>query len=129
MDKTLLINVIWFAVLFVLGVVAKFITAYLKAKGEITEEAAHQIAVAEEAYAAMEKAGEKKMQFCIDTLYDLIPAPIKLFFTREMIGEIVQRVFDNVEKYKDAWIDKAAQELVGVLPDDLPDEPEEVPAE
>ena len=58
MDKTLLINIIWFAVLFVLGVVAKFITAYLKAKGEITEEAAHQIAVAEEAYAAMEKAGE-----------------------------------------------------------------------
>ena len=122
MDKTLLINVIWFAVLFVLGVVAKFITAYLKAKGEVTEEAAHQIAVAEEAYAAMEKAGEKKMQFCIDALYDLIPAPVKLFLTREMIGEIVQRVFDNVEKYKDAWIDKAASELIGNLPDDLSEE-------
>ncbi len=120
MDKTLLINIIWFVVLFVLGAVARFITAYLKAKGVVTEEAAHQIAVAEEAFATMEKAGEKKMQYCIDALYDLIPAPVKLFLTREMIGEIVQRVFDNVEKYKDAWIDKAASELIGNLPDDLP---------
>ena len=122
MDKTLLINLIWAAVCFILSVVAQFIGAYLKAKGEVTEEAAHQIAVAEEAFATMEKAGEKKMQFCIDTLYDLIPAPVKLFLTREMIGEIVQRVFDNVEKYKDAWIDKAASELIGNLPDDLPED-------
>lgn len=122
MDKTLLINIIWFAVLFVLGAVARFIYAYIKAKGVVTEEAAHQIAVAEEAFATMEKAGEKKMQYCIDALYDLIPAPVKLFLTREMIGEIVQRVFDNVEKYKDAWIDKAASELIGNLPDDLPEE-------
>ena len=122
MDKTLLINLIWATVCFILSVVAQFIGAYLKAKGEVTEEAAHQIAVAEEAFATMEKAGEKKMQFCIDTLYDLIPAPVKLFLTREMIGEIVQRVFDNVEKYKDAWIDKAASELIGNLPDDLPED-------
>ena len=125
MDKTLLINIIWFVVLFVLGAVARFITAYLKAKGEVTEEAAHQIAVAEEAFATMEKAGEKKMQFCIDALYDLIPAPVKLFLTRQMIGEIVQRVFDNVEKYKDVWIEAAAESIIGKLPEDEP----EVPAE
>ena len=126
MDKTLLINIIWAAVCFILSVVAQFIGAYLKAKGEITEEAAHQIAVAEEAFATVEKAGKQKMELCIDVLYGMIPGQVKIFFTREMIGEIVQRVFDNVEKYKDAWIDKAAAELVGNLPDDLP---EEVPAE
>lgn len=122
MDKTLLINIIWFAVLFVLGAVARFITAYLKAKGEVTEEAAHQIAVAEEAFSTVEKAGKQKMELCIDVLYGMIPGQVKIFFTREMIGEIVQRVFDNVEKYKDAWIDKAASELIGNLPDDLPEE-------
>lgn len=122
MDKTLLINIIWAAVCFVLSVVAQFIGAYLKAKGEITEEAAHQIAVAEEVFATVEKAGEKKMQLCIDALYGMVPAPVKLFLTREMIGEIVQKVFDQVEKYKDVWIDKAAAELVGHLPDDLPEE-------
>lgn len=122
MDKTLLINIIWFAVLFVLGAVARFITAYLKAKGEVTEEAAHQIAVAEEAFATMEKAGEKKMQLCIDTLYELVPYQVRLFLTREMVGQIVQKVFDQVEKYKDVWIDKAASELIGNLPDDLPEE-------
>ena len=128
MDKTLLINIIWFAVCFVLSVVAQFIRAYLKAKGEITEEAAHQIAVAEEVYATVEKAGERKMNLCIDALYGMIPAPVRMFFTREMIGTIVQKVFDQVEKYKDVWIQAAADELVGKLPD-LSQEAEEEAAE
>lgn len=128
MDKTLLINIIWFAVCFILSVVAQFIRAYLKAKGEITEEAAHQIAVAEEVYSTVEKAGERKMNLCIDALYGMIPAPVKMFFTREMIGTIVQKVFDQVEKYKDVWIQSAAEELVGKLPD-LTEEAEEEVAE
>ena len=123
MDKTLLANIIWAAVCFILSVVAQFIRAYLKAKGEITEEAAHQIAVAEEVYSTVEKAGERKKNLCIDALYDMIPAPVKRFFTREMIGEIVQKVFDQVEKYKDVWVEAAAQELVGNLPD-LNEEPD-----
>ena len=114
MDKTLLTNIIWFLVCFVLSAIAQFVRAYLKAKGEVTEEAAHQIAVAEEAFATVEKAGAKKMQYCIDALYDMIPAPVKLFLTREMIGEIVQKVFDQVEKYKDVWIQSAAESILGV---------------
>ena len=117
MDKTLLINLIWAVVCAIIGIVAQFISAYLKAKGVVTEEAAHQIAVAEEAFSTVEKAGEKKMQLCIDALYDMIPAPVKMFFTREMVGEIVQKVFDQVEKYKDVWVQSAAEKLVGDLPD------------
>lgn len=117
MDKTLLINIIWAVVCFALSVIAQFIGAYLKAKGEITEEAAHQIAIAEEAFATVEKAGAKKMECCIDALYGMIPAPVKMFFTREMVGQIVQKVFDQVEKYKDVWIQAAAEELAGSLPD------------
>lgn len=117
MDKTLLINVIWAVVFFALSVVAQFIAAYLKAKGHITEEAAHQIAIAEEAFSTVEKAGEKKMQLCIDALYGMVPSQVKLFISREMIGEIVQRVFDNVEKYKDAWVEEAAQDLAGKIPE------------
>lgn len=128
MDKTLLANIIWAAVCFILSVVAQFIRAYLKAKGEITEEAAHQIAVAEEVYSTVEKAGERKKNLCIDSLYDMIPAPVKMFFTREVIGEIVQKVFDQVEKYKDVWIQAAAEELVGKLPD-LNENAEAEPAE
>lgn len=117
MDKTLLINIIWAAVCFVLSVVAQFIAAYLKAKGAVTEEAAHQIAVAEEAFATVEHAGKQKMELCIDVLYGMIPSQVKIFFTREMIGDIVQKVFDQVEKYKDVWIQAAAEELAGSLPD------------
>lgn len=115
MDKTLLINVIWAIVCFILSVVAQFISAYLKAKGHITEEAAHQIAIAEEAFATVEKAGEKKMQLCIDALYGLIPAQVRIFFTREMIGQIVQKVFDEVEKYKNVWIESSAEKLAQKL--------------
>lgn len=115
MDKTLLINIIWFAVCFILSVVAQFIRAYLKAKGEITEEAAHQIAVAEEAFATVEHAGKQKMELCIDALYGLIPAQVRIFFTREMIGQIVQKVFDEVEKYKNVWIESSAEKLAQKL--------------
>ena len=115
MDKTLLINIIWFLVCFVLSVVAQFIRAYLKAKGEITEEAAHQIAVAEEVYSTVEKAGERKKNLCIDALYDMIPAQVRIFFTREMIGQIVQKVFDEVEKYKNVWIESSAEKLAQKL--------------
>lgn len=117
MDKAILINIIWAVVCFVLSVVAQFLAAYLKAKGVVTEEAAHQIAVAEEAFSTVEHAGKQKMQCCIDALYALIPAPVKMFFTREMVGEIVQKVFDQVEKYKDVWVQSAAEKLVGDLPD------------
>lgn len=122
MDKTLLINLIWAVVCAIIGIVAQFISAYLKAKGVVTEEAAHQIAVAEEAFATVEHAGKQKMELCIDVLYGMIPSQVKIFFTREMIGDIVQKVFDQVEKYKDVWIDKAASEIVENLPDDLPEE-------
>lgn len=115
MDKTLLINVIWAIVCFILSVVAQFISAYLKAKGHITEEAAHQIAVAEEAFATVEHAGKQKMELCIDALYGLIPAQVRIFFTREMIGQIVQKVFDEVEKYKNVWIESSAEKLAQKL--------------
>lgn len=115
MDKTILINVIWAVVCFILSVVAQFIAAYLKAKGVVTEEAAHQIAVAEEAFSTVEHAGKQKMQLCIDALYALIPAPVKMFFTREMIGQIVQKVFDEVEKYKNVWIESSAEKLAQKL--------------
>lgn len=115
MDKTLLINIIWFAVCFILSVVAQFIRAYLKAKGVVTEEAAHQIAVAEEAFATVEHAGKQKMELCIDALYGLIPAQVRIFFTREMIGQIVQKVFDEVEKYKNVWIESSAEKLAKKL--------------
>ena len=115
MDKAILINIIWAVVCFILSVVAQFLAAYLKAKGVITEEAAHQIAVAEEAFSTVEHAGKQKMEACIDALYALIPAQVRIFFTRQMIGEIVQKVFDQIEKYKDVWVKEAAEKFASDL--------------
>lgn len=115
MDKAILVNIIWAVVCAIIGIVAQFIYAYLKAKGVVTEEAAHQIAVAEEAFATVEHAGKQKMELCIDALYGLIPAQVRIFFTREMIGQIVQKVFDEVEKYKNVWIESSAEKLAQKL--------------
>lgn len=119
MEKSVIVNIILAVACFILSVVAQFVSAYLKAKGVITEEAAHQIAVAEEAFSTVEHAGKQKMQLCIDALYNMIPFQVRMFFSREMIGEIVQKVFDQVEKYKNVWIDAAAEKLVGKLEDDI----------
>lgn len=115
MDKAILVNIIWAVVCAIIGIVAQFIYAYLKAKGVVTEEAAHQIAVAEEAFSTVEHAGKQKMELCIDALYGLIPAQVRIFFTREMIGQIVQKVFDEVEKYKNVWIESSAEKLAQKL--------------
>ena len=115
MDKAILVNIIWAVVCAIIGIVTQFISAYLKAKGVVTEEAAHQIAVAEEAFATVEHAGKQKMELCIDALYALIPAQVRIFFTREMIGQIVQKVFDEVEKYKNVWIESSAEKLAQKL--------------
>lgn len=115
MDKAILVNIILAVVCAIIGIVAQFISAYLKAKGVVTEEAAHQIAVAEEAFSTVEHAGKQKMELCIDALYALIPAQVRIFFTREMIGQIVQKVFDEVEKYKNVWIESSAEKLAQKL--------------
>ena len=115
MDKAILVNIIWAVVCAIIGIVAQVIYAYLKAKGVVTEEAAHQIAVAEEAFSTVEHAGKQKMELCIDALYGLIPAQVRIFFTREMIGQIVQKVFDEVEKYKNVWIESSAEKLAQKL--------------
>lgn len=125
MDKTILINIIWAVVCFVLSVVAQFLAAYLKAKGVVTEEAAHQIAVAEEAFATVEHAGKQKMECCIDALYALIPSQVRIFFSREMVGQIVQKVFDQVERYKDKHVQELADKLVGKLEDEVVEAKEE----
>lgn len=119
MEKSVIVNIILAVACFVLSVVAQFVAAYLKAKGIVSEEAAHQIAIAEEAFSTVEHAGQQKMQLCIDALYGMIPSQVRIFFTREMIGEIVQKVFDQVEKYKTVWLDSAAEKLVGKLENEI----------
>lgn len=44
---------------------------------------------------------EKKLNYVIDKIIALIPAPLNLFITRETVKAFVQNVFDGVKKALD----------------------------
>lgn len=39
----------------------------------------------------------EKMDYCIDQLIKIIPAPFNLFVTRDMIKTFIQKVFDEIK--------------------------------
>lgn len=65
---------------------------------------------AEDKYKDTTNAGGIKFNEVVTKLYDLVPDPIKGIITKDMIGEIVQSTFDEIEEYVklqlDAVIDK-----------------------
>lgn len=44
---------------------------------------------------------EKKLNYVIDKIIELIPTPLNLFITRETVKAFVQSVFDSVKKALD----------------------------
>ena len=105
-----------------LGFLIRFVLVYLKTKQEYVEtetqkviwqHAPELIAEAEEAYAMVEKAGQQKMQMCIDALLPLIPDAVSALFTGDVIRGIVQTVFNSMKDFADFSIDEAARKLAG----------------
>lgn len=44
---------------------------------------------------------EEKMNYVIDKLIALVPAPLSLFITRESLKSLIQKVFDSIKKALD----------------------------
>jgi len=44
-------------------------------------------------------------------LYGLVPAPMKMFITRQMISEITQKVFDQAAEYATKQLDKIVDKI------------------
>ena len=44
---------------------------------------------------------EKKINYVIDKIIVLIPAPLSFFITREAVREFIQKIFDEVKKALD----------------------------
>lgn len=72
----------------------------------ITAQAVIFIKEAEEDYKDFTNAGGKKFDQVVTKLYGLVPDPLKSIVTREMIEEIVQSTFDQIEEYAAIQIDK-----------------------
>ena len=99
-------NNIWTVLLNVAWIVLGFVAIYFKTRTNIVEIAAEKIAEAEEKYKDIMKAGSLKQEFVVDFIYNTIPAPMKLFFNKDIIRSLVQSVFDQVSRYAITQLDK-----------------------
>jgi hypothetical protein len=54
--------------------------------------------------------GVEKMQYAVDIVYNIVPAVLKPFFSRDVIEVMIQGVFDKMEEYARQQI-KDAEEI------------------
>lgn len=87
-------------------VVFGFIALYFRSKGEIIEKVTSYIARAENDYKDATHAGGKKFEQVVEQLYAVVPTPFKPFLTKEVLGSIVQYVFNYIEKYAKTVLDE-----------------------
>lgn len=90
----------------ILGIVLGFLSLYFKYNTRLAENVADFINEAEGMYTDLTKAGGKRFEWVVNSLYDLIPAPMRAFFTKAKIGELVQSTFDVIEDFAKKQIDK-----------------------
>jgi len=90
-----------------LTIILGALTAYLKANEKLKNSSVKYIIEAEELYKDVSKAGGMKFSFVVDTLYNLVPYPLRIIITRACIEKIVQSTFNGIEAYAKTQIDKA----------------------
>lgn len=119
MDVNTLLEGAKFALTLVCGGLALYFKFSTKAKtkakevqatiANVTAQAVAFIKEAEEEYKDTTNAGGKKFTQVVDNLYNLVPAAIKNIVTKEMIADIVQRTFDEIEEYVTLQLDHAIE--------------------
>ena len=73
---------------------------------EMKNKSASYIAKAEETFAGTQRGGEK-FAWVVDSLWSWLPHQMRLFITKDMIGEIVQATFDSMADYAATQLDRA----------------------
>jgi len=72
----------------------------------IMAEAVVYIRKAEEDYKDQTKKGGEKFEEVVDKLYSLVPDGLNKIITKDMIEDIVQSTFDEIEEYVKLQLDK-----------------------
>lgn len=84
-----------------------------KALRDLIANAVIYIKEAEEVYKSATHAGGEKFDYVCEKLYMLLPEPMRYVITQDMIENIVQNTFDQIESYAklqlDALIDKTSE--------------------
>lgn len=93
------------------------LSAYFRARDKLRDSSIKYIAEAEELYKDSTKAGKEKFSWVVEALYDLIPAPLKMFITKKCIEKIVQSSFDAIEDYAKMQFEIAIEKYLKHLSD------------
>lgn len=102
---------IYSIVMTVLMVIFGFLCSYIKTKTNLINKAGDFINKAEEDYKDTAKAGAYKFEAVVEWLFGLVPAPMKIFITRQMISEITQTAFDKMAEYATKQLDKVVDNI------------------
>lgn len=78
---------------------------------DITANAIIYIRKAEENFGDTTNAGGKKFGQVVTKLYDLVPEELNKIITKEMIEEIVQSTFNEIEKYAKLQFDEVVDKI------------------
>lgn len=82
-----------------------------KVVAELATNAVMFITQAEEDYKDTTKAGGEKFEQVVSKLYELVPDGLNKIITRDMISNIVQSTFDEMQKYAKEQLDKLADNV------------------
>lgn len=86
-------NIVMICVLIAFAIVAVSLIVYNIRKLGLRQFAINLISQAEN----MAVKNSEKMDYCIDQFIKVIPSPINLFITREMIRAFIQKIFDEIK--------------------------------
>ena len=89
-----------------------YVTSYIRTKSKLIQKAGDLINTAEENYKSVTHSGEQKFNAVVTWLYDMTPAPLKIFITRQMISDIVQTAFNKMAEFADKQLDKVVDKIV-----------------
>ena len=78
---------------------------------QITAQAVVYIAEAEKDYKDTTQSGGKKFEQVVSKLYDLVPDALHGIITKEMISEIVQSTFDEIQEYVRLQLDNSIDKI------------------
>ena len=102
----------WYSIIVtILMVIGGFLAEYFKTKQKLWDKVNEYIDQAEEAYKNVTKAGKEKFNHVVSVLFELVPVPLRIIITKEMIGNIVQKAFDAIASYASKQLDKVVDKI------------------
>jgi len=84
---------------------------YFNQNAKLQKKATELINTAEGMYIDTTKAGGKRFEWVVDSLYSLVPAVLKSFIPRSWIEVLVQTVFDEMKDFAQKNLDEAVKKI------------------